>query len=39
VAQAKVIASGDYQQTVTLNDKNEIGQLADEFNEVTKPIQ
>jgi len=32
VAQAKVIASGDYQQTVTLKDNNEIGQLADEFN-------
>lgn len=32
VTQAKVIASGDYQQKVTLNDKNEIGQLADEFN-------
>lgn len=34
VAQAKVIASGDYQQTVTLKDKNEIGQLADEFNQM-----
>ena len=32
VTQAKVIASGDYQQKVTLKDKNEIGQLATEFN-------
>jgi len=34
VSQAKVIASGDYQQTVTLKDNNEIGQLADEFNQM-----
>jgi diguanylate cyclase (GGDEF)-like protein len=32
VAQAKVIASGDYNQTVSIKDNNEIGQLADEFN-------
>lgn len=32
VTQAKVIASGDYQQKITLKDKNEIGQLATEFN-------
>jgi len=38
VAQAKVIASGDYQQTVTLNDKNEIGQLADEFNHMQSAV-
>ena len=38
VAQAKVIASGDYQQTVTLNDNNEIGQLADEFNHMQTAV-
>lgn len=38
VAQAKVIASGDYQQTVTLKDKNEIGQLADEFNQMQSAV-
>jgi len=38
VAQAKVIASGDYQQTVTLNDDNEIGQLADEFNQMQAAV-
>lgn len=38
VSQAKVIASGDYQQTVTLNDKNEIGQLADEFNQMQAAV-
>jgi diguanylate cyclase (GGDEF)-like protein len=38
VAQAKVIASGDYQQTVTLNDNNEIGQLADEFNNMQTAV-
>ncbi|MBL4942160.1 MAG: EAL domain-containing protein [Colwellia sp.] len=38
VAQAKVIASGDYQQTVTLNDNNEIGQLADEFNQMQAAV-
>jgi len=38
VAQAKVIASGDYQQTVKLNDKNEIGQLADEFNHMQAAV-
>ncbi len=32
VEQAKVVASGDYRQTVTIKDKNELGQLADEFN-------
>jgi len=32
VQQAKVVASGDYHQTVTIKDKNELGQLADEFN-------
>lgn len=38
VAQAKVIASGDYQQTVTLKDNNEIGQLADEFNQMQAAV-
>lgn len=38
VTQAKVIASGDYQQTVTLDDKNEIGQLADEFNNMQSAV-
>ena len=32
VTQAKAIAGGDYQHKVTLKDNNEIGQLADEFN-------
>jgi diguanylate cyclase (GGDEF)-like protein len=32
VAQAKIIANGDYHQTVDLNDNSELGQLADEFN-------
>ncbi len=38
VAQAKVIASGDYQQTVTLKDNNEIGQLAEEFNQMQAAV-
>ena len=38
VAQAKVIASGDYQQKVTLKDNNEIGQLADEFNQMQAAV-
>lgn len=38
VVQAKVIASGDYQQTITLNDNNEIGQLADEFNHMQAAV-
>jgi diguanylate cyclase (GGDEF)-like protein len=38
VSQAKVIASGDYHQTVTLNDNNEIGQLADEFNQMQAAV-
>jgi len=38
VAQAKVIASGDYNQTVTLSDNNEIGQLADEFNQMQAAV-
>ncbi|OUR78758.1 GGDEF domain-containing protein [Colwellia psychrerythraea] len=38
VAQAKVIASGDYQQKITLKDNNEIGQLADEFNQMQAAV-
>jgi diguanylate cyclase (GGDEF)-like protein len=38
VAQAKVIARGDYQQTVTLKDNNEIGQLAEEFNQMQAAV-
>ena len=38
VAQAKVIASGDYNQKVTLKDNNEIGQLADEFNQMQTAV-
>jgi len=38
VKQAKVIASGDYQQTVTLQDKNEIGQLAQGFNQMQAAV-
>lgn len=38
VTQAKVIASGDYQQKVTLKDKNEIGQLAEEFNNMQSAV-
>ena len=32
VKQAKIVASGDYHQTVNVNDKSELGQLAKEFN-------
>jgi len=32
VKQAKIIARGEYSEKVTLNDKSELGQLADEFN-------
>ena len=38
VTQAKAIASGDYQHKVTLKDKNEIGQLADEFNNMQSAV-
>lgn len=38
VAQAKVIANGNYHQTITLKDKNEIGQLADEFNHMQSAV-
>jgi diguanylate cyclase (GGDEF)-like protein len=32
VEQAKIIARGEYHQTLTLDDKSELGQLAKEFN-------
>lgn len=32
VEQAKIIARGDYHQTININDQSELGQLADEFN-------
>jgi diguanylate cyclase (GGDEF)-like protein len=32
VKQAKIVASGDYNQTVQVNDSSELGQLANEFN-------
>lgn len=32
VEQARLIANGDYNLSVTLNDKSELGQLANEFN-------
>ena len=38
VKQAKLIASGDYQLTVSLNDKSELGQLADEFNVMQQAV-
>jgi diguanylate cyclase (GGDEF)-like protein len=38
VAQAKVIASGQYDQTIELNEQNEIGQLADEFNHMQSAV-
>lgn len=38
VAQVKTVASGDYSQGVQLRDQNELGQLANEFNEMQKAI-
>lgn len=38
VEQAKVIASGDYQQTVDIKDNNELGQLAHEFNTMQEAV-
>ncbi|MBN3561342.1 EAL domain-containing protein [Aliamphritea spongicola] len=32
VQQAKIVASGDYNQTIKLDDQSELGQLADEIN-------
>jgi diguanylate cyclase (GGDEF)-like protein len=34
VKQAKIVASGDYHQTVEITENNELGQLANEFNEM-----
>ena len=38
VTQAKIIASGDYHQTVNINDKSELGQLASEFNAMQSAV-
>lgn len=38
VTQAKAIASGQYHQTIQLYEKNEIGQLAHEFNEMQTAV-
>jgi diguanylate cyclase (GGDEF)-like protein len=34
VAQAKIVASGNYQQPIAVTDKDELGQLAQGFNEM-----
>jgi len=38
VKQAKKIASGDYQQQIAIQDQSELGQLANEFNEMQKAV-
>lgn len=38
VEQAKIIASGNYQQTVELKDSSELGQLAKEFNTMQEAV-
>lgn len=38
VAQAKIIASGHYHHPIKLREKNEIGQLADEFNHMQSAV-
>ena len=38
VTQAKVVASGDYHQTVNINDNSELGQLASEFNAMQSAV-
>jgi len=38
VRQAKVIARGEYEEKVILNDKSELGQLADEFNAMQSAV-
>lgn len=38
VEQAKIIAGGHYEQTIKLDEKNEIGQLADEFNHMQSAV-
>ena len=38
VKQAKIVASGDYNQTVKVNDRSELGQLANEFNAMQSAV-
>lgn len=38
VKQAKIIASGDYQQPLNINDESELGQLAHEFNTMQEAV-
>jgi diguanylate cyclase (GGDEF)-like protein len=38
VKQVKTVASGDYSQGIQLKDQNELGQLANEFNEMQQAI-
>ncbi|WP_085300487.1 putative bifunctional diguanylate cyclase/phosphodiesterase [Cognaticolwellia mytili] len=38
VKQAKIVASGDYHQTVEITESNELGQLAHEFNEMQSAV-
>lgn len=38
VKQAKIVASGDYHQTVKVNDNSELGQLANEFNAMQSAV-
>ena len=38
VHQAKIVARGQYNETVTLNDKSELGQLANEFNTMQNAV-
>lgn len=38
VKQAKVIARGEYSETVTLKDNSELGQLANEFNHMQSAV-
>lgn len=38
VKQAKIVASGDYHQTVNVNDSSELGQLANEFNAMQSAV-
>lgn len=38
VKQAKIVASGDYHQTVQVNDSSELGQLAKEFNAMQSAV-
>jgi len=38
VKQAKIIARGEYSESVTLKDKSELGQLANEFNSMQSAV-